>query len=378
MIKISIITVTYNCINTIERTLKSVFSQTYSETEYIVIDGASTDGTIDLIRSYKDKIDILISEHDNGVYDAMNKALGYVTGDVVEFLNGDDYLYDDRVLERVAYEFENHSNTDILVGKEAKGIVSTIHYPDKYTNVYIDAIFPHQAIFAKKNLFEIIGKFDQQYKICADRDWLLHAWNDGYIFRLVDDIYVYFEEGGNSFGKDTPLEEYLVAKKYLINNKQEDLLPIAQKRCVNFFSGWYVEEVVKSKKYAGLQKDIWRTVLGKNAECIVWGQGKYGTIFIDSLINSGYIVSMVIDNSLKDSKRGLTVNKYSKELIDKPVIIATPAYEYEIIKDMECDGINEKFIISFDDIRNVVFSKLDNVEEIKKYFKRKTGLDLQY
>lgn len=115
MLKISIITVCLNSVKTIEQTIRSVIMQDYDNLEYIIIDGGSTDGTMDIIRKYENYFSYWISEPDNGIYDAMNKSLKVCTGDVVAFLNSDDW-YDNNVLKRVNSYFEEN-DVDIVSGK---------------------------------------------------------------------------------------------------------------------------------------------------------------------------------------------------------------------------------------------------------------------
>jgi len=104
--KISIITVVWNNAKTIKYAIDSVLNQTHKNIEYIILDGASTDGTIEIIRSYGDKISKFVSEPDKGIYDAMNKGIKLATGDVVGILNSDDFYIDDYVIEKVVKEFE--------------------------------------------------------------------------------------------------------------------------------------------------------------------------------------------------------------------------------------------------------------------------------
>ena len=104
--KISIITVVRNNSATIEQAIESVYSQTYDNIEYIVIDGDSTDGTLDILKNYRDKIDILLSEKDYGLYDAMNKGIDNATGDIIGFLHSDDLFYDEDVITNVIKKFK--------------------------------------------------------------------------------------------------------------------------------------------------------------------------------------------------------------------------------------------------------------------------------
>jgi len=176
--KISIITVCFNCEGLIERTIKSVIEQTYTNTQYIIIDGGSTDDTLNVIKRYEDSIDVLLSEIDNGIYDAMNKGLNYATGDLVYFLNAGDYLCNNDVLRNVIEKLSLNPEIDILHG-------DYIYYDDiseqRYSGYragipdFIRRGCCHQAIFAKRSTFAKCGKFNTDYKIFADFDWLLRV-----------------------------------------------------------------------------------------------------------------------------------------------------------------------------------------------------------
>jgi len=176
--KISIITVCLNCEGLIERTIKSVIDQTHANIQYVVIDGGSTDNTLNIIRKYEDKIDVMLSGKDKGIYDAMNKGLEYATGDLIYFLNAGDYLCDNDVLRNIIEEFNANSGSDILYG-------DYIYYDDNgeqrcsgYRAGIPDLLrrgYCHQTIFAKKSVFAKCGNFNTDYKIYADFDWLLRA-----------------------------------------------------------------------------------------------------------------------------------------------------------------------------------------------------------
>ncbi len=176
--KISIITVCFNCEGLIERTIKSVIDQTYTNVQYIVIDGGSTDGTLNVIKKYEDNIDVLVSERDNGIYDAMNKGLEYATGDLIYFLNAGDYLCNNDILKNVIDKLSTNPDSDLLYG-------DFIYYDDTSELRYSGyrAGIPdlirrgccHQTIFAKRSTFARCGKFNTDYKIYADFDWLLRV-----------------------------------------------------------------------------------------------------------------------------------------------------------------------------------------------------------
>ena len=116
-IKISIITVCFNAQNVIEACIQSVLSQTYLNIEYVIVDGQSTDGTLSIVHKYKDRITKIISEKDTGIYDATNKGIQASNGDVVYFLNSDDRLYDDEVIENIIEQFKEDKSLDIVYGK---------------------------------------------------------------------------------------------------------------------------------------------------------------------------------------------------------------------------------------------------------------------
>lgn len=171
--KISVITVCLNAKDVIEKTFKSVINQTYKDWEFVVFDGVSTDGTLDIIEKYKEYIAVFQSQKDGGIYDAMNKALKCALGDYLIFLNAGDTLYDDRVFERVAAKIKEQNNPDFAFGyANYTGDDSLPDRIDKYPrwrNKYFFANFCmcHQCIFYKKELFND-SDYDTSFLIYAD------------------------------------------------------------------------------------------------------------------------------------------------------------------------------------------------------------------
>ena len=367
-IKVSVITVCLNSVKTIEQTIQSVINQSYKNIEYIIIDGGSTDGTLDIIKKYEAHIAYWASEPDNGIYDAMNKGIKIATGDIIEFLNGDDSFYNENVLVNVIEQYNQYPDTDILVGYDTRCIDTIIHNQDKYTNVYIDAFFPHQATFSQKEVFDRIGYFDVQYRIVADKDWLYRAWSANLRFRLVSDIYVRFGDGGISSGRDSFVEEYLLSEKYLAKTGQEQLIPFAQNRIKKIYGDFQVEKLFSSDDYEGEQSKFWENLLGECKKCIVWGYGKFGSYFVKSLIKCGYEIDLIIDNSLKQNKLGINVKPYDATLIDKKVIIATANFNDEVKNRMMRDGISDKMIVDFNDIRRLSFLYTDKDGKDRNHF----------
>ena len=195
--KISIITVVRNSVATINDTIDSVLNQTHKDLEYIVVDGVSTDGTIDVIRSYGNKIDKLISEQDMGLYDAMNKGIGLATGDIIGFLHSDDLYTDNEVLSKVSIEFENNSSLDAcysdLVYTHQLNTSKIVRYWK--SSKYIPGSFskgwspPHPTFFVNRKIYEKFGKFDLKYSISSDIDLMIrllevHKINAVYVPQL--------------------------------------------------------------------------------------------------------------------------------------------------------------------------------------------------
>ncbi|GAB7257498.1 glycosyltransferase family 2 protein [Polaribacter sp. OB-PA-B3] len=171
--KISIITVCYNSDKTIEKTIKSVISQTYKNIEYIIVDGKSKDTTIDIIKNYESNISKWISEPDKGLYDAMNKGIALSTGDIVGILNSDDIFTDNKVLENVAnFHLQNKVEASIgniiqfnEAGKTVRKYSAKNWNPEKLKIGFMPA---HPAIFFNRELFDKYGVYHLDFTIGAD------------------------------------------------------------------------------------------------------------------------------------------------------------------------------------------------------------------
>ncbi|MDD5226634.1 MAG: glycosyltransferase family 2 protein [Candidatus Omnitrophica bacterium] len=173
--KISIITVVRNQCAAIEDCLKSVLSQTHRDVEYIVIDGVSTDGTLEILKRYQARIAKIISEKDAGPYDAMNKGIRLATGDVVGILNSDDFYADSRVLEKVANAFKKNDAEALfadLVYVRPGDLNRVVRFysgagftPDKFAWGWMPQ---HPTFFVRRHLYEQYGLFRTDYRIAAD------------------------------------------------------------------------------------------------------------------------------------------------------------------------------------------------------------------
>ena len=166
--KIGIVTINLNNKNGLEKTIQSVLSQTYTDYEYIIIDGMSTDGSVDIIKKYSDKISFWVSEKDNGIFNAMNKGIDACSSEYMLFLNSGDYLFSDKVLEDVYKELD----CDIVYGNEEKrfklGIKNIQKIPDVVDGKYFfENFLPHQSTFIKTSLLKE-KKYREDYKMLGD------------------------------------------------------------------------------------------------------------------------------------------------------------------------------------------------------------------
>ena len=182
--KISIITVAYNAVDTIEETILSVINQTYSNIEYIIIDGGSIDGTIDIIKKYSDNISYWISEPDKGIYDAMNKGINIATGEWINFMNAGDIFYNFNTLVDI---FEiNRTFADVVYGDRISKCSFGEFYHKVDTLDKFNKYFPifHQSTFIKTKILKN-NKFDLKYKICADYNQLYQLYKQNYTFHYL-------------------------------------------------------------------------------------------------------------------------------------------------------------------------------------------------
>jgi len=182
--KISIITVAYNSAKTIEDTIKSVLSQNYVDIEYIIIDGKSSDATLDIVNTYHQNISRVISETDQGIYDAMNKGIKVATGQIIGFLNSDDVFENKNVLSLIADQFNRDQSISVVYGDLKYVLINDLNKIKRrwkslpYYNKFFDDghVPPHPALYIKKIVYEEIGYFDIGYKLAADYEFMLRLF----------------------------------------------------------------------------------------------------------------------------------------------------------------------------------------------------------
>ena len=208
---VSIITVTYNSEKYLEETIRSIVDQNYKNIEYIIIDGGSTDNTLDIIKRYIDKINYVISEKDNGMYDALNKGFSYSTGDIIGFCNSDDLLYSKDTIKNIveSYKKERFSccyGSVQYVDENANNLYARnpLEFKPRYL-VTLGMPFAQPTFFWTRELMDKTGCFNLEYKIVSDYDFigrlLLNSEN---IYRIKSYL-VKFRKHGESFGNGNSL-----------------------------------------------------------------------------------------------------------------------------------------------------------------------------
>jgi glycosyltransferase involved in cell wall biosynthesis len=205
-LKISIITVTYNSAGTVEDTIRSVLSQDHPDLEYIVVDGGSSDGTLSVIEKYRDRITAVVSEPDQGAYDAMNKGIGLASGEVIGILHSDDVYAHSGAISRIAGAFQKYQ-TDTVFGDLVlvkRGDTSKITRYYRAANFSVKSLAcgrmpPHPAFFVKKSCYDRYGTFKTDYKIAADFDLVARFFHvHGLTYHYLPGVLVKMRTGGMS------------------------------------------------------------------------------------------------------------------------------------------------------------------------------------
>lgn len=205
MRKISIITVNYNNLNGLKKTIQSVQEQTYSNFEYVVIDGGSTDGSKEYIEQQKYGFSYWVSERDRGIYDGMNKGLSHATGDYCLFLNSGDFFANKNVLSKI-FDSSVPFTEDLIIGRQKfinkKGHITKgwrINENEMDERFLWHNTLPHQATFIKTSILKKIGGYDLNYPVCADWVSWHYLLNEKHCtYRLIDTTVSIMEQGGTS------------------------------------------------------------------------------------------------------------------------------------------------------------------------------------
>jgi glycosyltransferase len=203
--KISIVTATYNSAATVRDTLASIRSQQHPDIEHIIVDGASRDNTLEIVKNFPEVAKI-ISEQDRGIYDAMNKGIGLATGEVIGILNSDDLYVDDRVLSDVAAVFADHTVMTVYADLQyvqaddlQKVQRSWISGPFKRRNFYYGWMPPHPTFFVRRSVYDLVGPFRTELRSAADYELMLRILvKYGFATKYIPRVIVKMRTGGVS------------------------------------------------------------------------------------------------------------------------------------------------------------------------------------
>lgn len=208
--KISVVTVVYNAQDCIEQTIQNILKQTYPNIEYVIIDGASTDNTLDIINRYSSSINLIISEKDEGIYDAMNKSIKYCNGEWIIFMNAGDYFYSDNIIEKI---FNKNVENDISVIYGNHEVIYTglkiKKYPPELSKLWRGMFIQHQSIFVRKNILQSLN-FDLKFKFASDYNLIFFLYKSGYKF--LNTNYTISSVTANGYSETNSIFTYLEFK----------------------------------------------------------------------------------------------------------------------------------------------------------------------
>jgi acetyltransferase-like isoleucine patch superfamily enzyme len=244
---ITIITVVFNAVNIIEPTILSVINQTYENIEYIIIDGGSTDGTVEIIKKYSDKISYWISEADKGIYDAMNKGIEIATGEWINFMNAGDSFVNRNVLNNVFGNAINYATSDVVYGnaimhKTNKSIMHIHANPDS-NRQWKGPTFRHGAMFTRTHLHrQFPFRLEKLYEICADFDFIYHLYILDKKMQFVNEEILYFEQEG-------------ISNNLLRNVKDNRMIVLSYSHTIQQRI-WYIQKILKTYILYYLKKQI--------------------------------------------------------------------------------------------------------------------------
>lgn len=263
---VSIITVTYNAEKYIEQTMQNVFAQTYSNIEYLIIDGGSTDGTLEIIEKYKPRLAYSVSEKDNGIYDAMNKGIVMAKGKLIGIINASDFYEPDAVETIVKAFLANpkagifHGNANVL---NSDGSFFKTKCPNlNLTELHKRFSLQHPTFFVLPEVYQKYGKFDTSFRIAADYDFSLRCHLAGVEFCYINKVITNFRQGGVSQNK---LKNIAEGRRVLQKNSysDEEIVPIIKQ-----WRKAAILESIYSPVYLLAKKIIPLSILNKIAKMV--------------------------------------------------------------------------------------------------------------
>lgn len=367
--KFSIITICRNAGSTIQRTIESVLRQEYKDFEYIIIDGASDDGTPDIAHSYSCPLMKIISEPDRGISDAFNKGIKLSTGDVLFFLNCGDYFVDGSVLGRAADDMEAH-RADIYTYAVAN--LANPQYPENREagkKCWEKSLIPHQGTFVRREVFGEVGLFNEHFKIRMDYDFFCRCRKAGKKFWCNPIVITYYDMNGISSTDRYRFEKEGLAVRMLYDDRVED----DEREVLDFLIGdkgdggeTYQRKIESQKRL--IEKDhkimvamyCWLQLTSEGRDPIdffkscgyrnvaIYGYGMLGKILRAALVRHGMYVSYIIDQN-KDMGE---IDIVSWDACWEPTdcIVVTPFYAYREIRERIKKEKGDFMVVSLEDI----------------------------
>lgn len=333
---ISIITPCLNSEKTIEQTINSVLNQRYTDFEYIIVDGNSSDHTVDIIKEY---IPLFggrmryISEKDDGIYDAMNKGIKLARGNVIGIINSDDW-YEKDALEKVV-KFFSHNDTDVIYGK--MNILTENAQLEEYpvgdlSALWYKMVIPHPTVFVRTEIYKRYGVFNTQYNLSADYELMLRFYNENVKFLFIDSVLANFRSGGESQHNRFQCikEGYDISFHYIDKCPvKKTVFPILKEE----YSYFFLEQLLLENPEAVLQK-ICNYFAAELYEVILFGTGFWGEKFDNAFSEMGIKVKYFLANNRSKgclSRNDITVF-FPDEIkeSDEYVIIAVRKQDVEI------------------------------------------------
>ena len=358
MLKVSIITICYNSDKTIDQTIKSVINQTYPNIEYIIVDGGSTDGTLEIIRHYEAHITRWISEPDNGIYDAMNKGISLATGDVIGTINSDDW-YAEGVIDKIVTVFKNDTSVELVYGDVEIVGTETLKRESMGSSSAIPNLkwYWQPALFVKSSVYKKYGIFNTKYLFAADVAYFLRLDLWRVQTQYISEIVAYFRLGGISSNRN-----FLWKKAHEFIKIFSDILsemPL-QAPCRKVYERYHKQAIYASKGLVGnyimkrllkngKQHDFWQWLLKKNNKrsYVIWGTGHDGEMIWQDNPTLHTMMICCVDNnqsSANSTFHGLSVYKPQDNLSkDNFIIVSSSRYAEEISTELITMGFKAEF-----------------------------------
>ncbi|KIL49929.1 glycosyltransferase [Jeotgalibacillus soli] len=332
--KISIITACFNSEETIEQTIQSVINQTYDNVEYILIDGASSDGTMEIVNKYRDRIAVLVSEKDGGVYDAFNKGIEYASGEYILFLNSDDYFFAESVIEQLA-DFLKDKNYpagvygDIYIKNELSGFISRYGELFNLEKIKNGSMPPHPGTLLSKKVILEFGGFDLTYRIAADFDLLtkIYLKYENMLFHIPILVTVFRLGGLSSHIETSPIvkqETKSIINHYFPDN--DSVFDVSVSRTNEDYLKAWLEKVIFSNK--SISEPLKQRQI-KNV--MIFGSGEMALLIAHDLKKNGIKVCGFLDNNRE--RQGIVMNGVKvfppEGLIEKGQLLDAVIYGFQ-------------------------------------------------